>query len=92
MNKKELISKLASKTGVKQDDVNKVLTEFIDTVTAELQAGEKIALVNFGTFEVVDKAARKSRNPRTGEEIEIPAKRVPRFRPGKGFKDAIDTQ
>jgi DNA-binding protein HU-beta len=90
MNKKELISKLAAKADVTQEDVNRVLTAFVDTVTEELQNGEKIALVNFGTFEVVDKAARKSRNPRTGEEIQISAKKVPRFRPGKGFKDAID--
>lgn len=90
MNKKELISTLAEKTGMKQDDVNTLLTELIGTVTETLQSGDNVALVNFGTFEVVDKAARKSRNPRTGEEIQIPAKRVPRFRPGKGFKEAID--
>jgi DNA-binding protein HU-beta len=91
MNKKELISKLSEKTGMKQDDVNTLLSEFIDTVTDTLKSGDNVALVNFGTFEVVDKAARKSRNPRTGEEIQIPAKKVPRFRPGKGFKESIDS-
>jgi DNA-binding protein HU-beta len=90
MNKKELISEIAKKTGFKQDDVNTLLTEFVETVTDTLKSGDSVALVNFGTFEVVDKAARKSRNPRTGEEIQIPAKKVPRFRPGKGFKETID--
>jgi nucleoid DNA-binding protein len=60
MNKKELISKLSEKTGMKQDDVNTLLSEFIDTVTDTLKSGDNVALVNFGTFEVVDKAARKS--------------------------------
>jgi DNA-binding protein HU-beta len=90
MNKKELIAKIAAKAEMSQSDVNKVVAAFVETVTEALQDGEKIALVNFGTFEVVDKKERESRNPRTGDKIKIPAKRVPRFRPGKGFKDAIE--
>ena len=89
MNKKELINKIADATGQSKSDTEKFINAFVDAVKDTLQGGDKISLVNFGTFEVVDKAARKSRNPQTGEEIQIPAKRVPRFRPGKGLKDSI---
>lgn len=89
MNKKNLISQIAEATGMSQADVTKVLDAFVDTVEATLKTGEEIRLVNFGTFEVVDQKARKSRNPRTGDPIDVPAKRVPRFRPGKGLKDAV---
>lgn len=89
MNKKKLISQIAEQTGLSQADVVKVLDAFVEVVKSSLKAGETIRLVNFGTFEVAQQKARKSRNPRTGEPIEVPAKQVPRFRPGKGLKDAV---
>jgi DNA-binding protein HU-beta len=89
MNKKELINQIAEQTGQSKSDTEKFINAFVDAVKDALKKGDSIALVNFGTFEVVEKSARTSRNPRTGEPIQIPAKKVPRFRPGKGLKDSV---
>ncbi len=70
-------------------DVEKVVNAFFDTVEGTLKAGDKVQLIGFGTFEVRQKQARKGRNPQTGQEINIPATRVPAFKAGKALKDAL---
>ena len=90
MNKNELVSSLADKTGLKKTEVEKVLKAFTDTVSDELKKGEKIQLVGFGTFEVAERPAREGRNPRTGETMKIAASKAPKFKAGKALKDAIN--
>lgn len=89
MNKTDLISEVAAKTGMTKKDVEKVVAAFFDTVESVLKSGDKVQLIGFGTFEVRDRQARKGRNPQTGEEISIPAARVPAFKAGKALKDAV---
>jgi DNA-binding protein HU-beta len=71
-------------------DVEKVVNAFFSTIENTLKSGDKVQLIGFGTFEVRDRQARKGRNPQTGEEISIPAARVPAFKAGKALKDAVD--
>lgn len=89
MNKAELISAVAEKSGLTKKDANAVLTAIIDTVETSLKNGDSVQIMGFGTFEVRDRAARKGRNPQTGEEIEIKASKTPAFKPGKQLKDAV---
>lgn len=91
MNKKELIEKVAEKAGsVKKSDIERVLKAFEESVVEALKGGDKVTLVGFGTFSVSERQARKGRNPQTGETIEIPAKKSPKFLPGKLFKDSLN--
>jgi DNA-binding protein HU-beta len=90
MNKSELITNLASLSGVTQADAARVLEAFITTVGDTLKAGDNIALVGFGTFQVTKKAARTGRNPSTGKEIQIAAKNAPVFKAGKTLKDKVN--
>lgn len=89
MNKTDFISEVTAKTGMPKKDVDKVVAAFFDTVEGALKAGDKVQLIGFGTFEVRERQARKGRNPQTGEEISIPAARVPAFKAGKALKDAL---
>ncbi len=89
MTKSELVASMASKADISKAAAEKALNAFIASVTEALKKGDKVALVGFGTFEVVKRAARKGRNPRTGQEIKIKASKAPKFRPGKGLKKAI---
>jgi len=89
MTKAELVSTMASKAEISKATAEKALNAFISAVTEALKKGNKVALVGFGTFEVVKRAARKGRNPRTGEEIKIKASKAPKFRPGKALKKAV---
>ena len=89
MKKSDLIAKIAEKAGLTKKDAEKSLNAFIETVTETLAAGDKIALVGFGTFETKKRAARKGKNPRTGEVINIPAAKVPAFKVGQGLKNAV---
>ena len=89
MTKAELINAVAQKTGLSKKDSEKAVVAVIDSISETLAAGEKVALVGFGTFEVKERAAREGINPRTKEKIEIPASKVVKFRPGKLLKDAI---
>ena len=89
MNKQELISKIAEKTDISRKDATAALTALITSITEALKAGEKIAIPNLGTFEVRERAARTGKNPRTGEAVEIAAKRLPAFKPAKALKDAV---
>ena len=88
-NKADLIDKVASKSGLTKKDATAAVESLFDTVTETLSEGERVQIIGFGSFEVRDRAARKGRNPQTGEEIEIPATKVPAFKAGKGLKDAV---
>jgi len=89
MNKTELIAAAAEQTGMSKKDTEAVVTAAIDAIVASLKDGEKVQLVGFGAFEVKERAERIGRNPRTKEEIKIPASKVPVFKPGKALKDAV---
>ena len=89
MNKAELITAVAAKTGLSKKDSEKAINATLDTITDSLEAGEKVQLVGFGVFYVKERGTRIGRNPKTKEEIEIAASRVPDFKAGKALKDAI---
>jgi DNA-binding protein HU-beta len=89
LNKTDLINEVAVKTGMTKKDVEKVVNAFFSTIEGTLKEGNKVQLIGFGTFEVRNRQARKGRNPQTGEEINIPATRVPAFKAGKALKDAL---
>ncbi len=89
MNKTELINAVAEASELSKKDATKAVDAVFDTILNTLKNGEKVQLIGFGNFEVRERAARKGRNPQTGEEIEIPASRVPAFKPGKALKDAV---
>lgn len=90
MNKAELIAEVAVKTGLSKKDSEKAVNAALDTITASLESGEKVSLVGFGVFDVKERGVRMGRNPKTKEEIQIPASRVPQFKAGKGLKEAVD--
>ena len=90
MNKTELVAAIAEQTELTKKDAEKALKAFTDVVTAELKKGEKIQLVGFGTFEVVERAARTGKNPQTGKSIKIPASKAPKFKAGKGLKETVN--
>ena len=90
MNKTELIAAIAEKTELSKKDAEKALKAFADVVAEELQKGEKVQLVGFGTFEVSERAAREGRNPQTGEVMKIAASKAPKFKAGKALKDMIN--
>jgi len=89
MNKAELVNAVAAATDVSKKDSEAVIAAVLDTITGALKEGEKVQLVGFGSFEVKARAARTGRNPRTGEDVEIPASVVPVFKAGKALKDAV---
>ena len=90
MNKTELVASIAEKTRLSKKDSEKALVAAVDTVAAALKAGDKVALVGFGTFEVKERPARTGRNPRTGEDITIEASKNPVFKAGKALKDTVN--
>lgn len=90
MNKTEFIAAIAEKAELSKKDAEKALKAFTDVVEEELKKGEKIQLVGFGTFEVSERAAREGRNPQTGATMKIEACKVPKFKPGKALKDAVN--
>lgn len=89
MNKAELVSAVAEKTSMSKKDSEKAVNAAFDTITEALAAGDKVQLVGFGAFEVKERGARIGRNPKTKEEIEIPASRVASFKVGKALKEAV---
>ncbi|MCG9966821.1 HU family DNA-binding protein [Pelotomaculum terephthalicicum JT] len=89
MNKAELISNVAEKTELTKKDSEKAVGAVLGAIEEALSKGDKVQLVGFGTFEIRDRAARKGRNPQTGEEINIEAARVPVFKAGKALRDAV---
>ncbi len=89
MTKGELVAQVADNAGLTKKDAEKAVNAFVDAVTGALKKGDKVALVGFGTFEVRNRPARMGRNPRTKEEIKIPATKAPAFKAGKGLKEAV---
>ena len=89
MNKKELIAAAAAKAGMTQKDAESVINAALDAITDALVKGERVQVSGFGIFEVKTREARVGRNPKTKEAIEIPASKVPVFKPGKALKDTI---
>ncbi|MCX7114038.1 MAG: HU family DNA-binding protein [Proteobacteria bacterium] len=89
MNKSELIDSIADKTSQTKADAAKVLDALLETIEATVAGGDKVHLVGFGTFEPQHRAARAGRNPQTGEPLEIAEATVPKFTPGKSFKDRV---
>ena len=89
MNKAELITAVSEKTGLSKKDSEKAVNAALDTITETLEFGEKVQLVGFGVFDVKERGVRIGRNPKTKEEIEIPASRVPQFKAGKLLKEAV---
>ena len=89
MNKTELVSAVAEASQLSKKDAQKAVEAVFETITTTLQNGDKVQLIGFGNFEVRERAARKGRNLRTGEETEIPASKFPAFKPGKALKDAV---
>ena len=87
MNKAELVSEVRSKVGLTKKETQNVIDALTEAVGDALCKGEKVTLVGFGTFTVANKKARRGVNPRTRETIQIPAKKVPKFVPGKGLRD-----
>ena len=89
MTKKELASKIAARTELPQKQINLVLDAFVAELTEVLKKEDKLQLIGLGTFETKERKARTGRNVKTGETIEIPAKKVPVFKAGKALKDAV---
>ncbi|WP_373897391.1 HU family DNA-binding protein [Haloimpatiens sp. FM7315] len=90
MNKAELIASMAEKSSLTKKDTEVALKSFIESVQESLEKGEKVQLIGFGTFETRERAERIGRNPRTKEEITIPASIVPVFKAGKEFKERVN--
>ncbi len=91
MNKNDLVAAVASNTGLSKADSAKAVDGVFSTVTGALRSGEAVRLVGFGTFSVVNRKASMGRNPRTGAAIQIPASRQPKFKAGKGLKQAVNS-
>ncbi|HHW17399.1 MAG TPA: HU family DNA-binding protein [Firmicutes bacterium] len=89
MNKTELIAKVAQAAGMTKKDTEKVINSFIDVVQDALAQGDTVAILGFGTFLARERPAREGRNPRTGEPIQIPAGKVPVFRPGRVLRESV---
>lgn len=92
MNKADLVDVLALEVGITKREAEVVLNAFMDAVVKSVARGEKVTLVGFGTFDASQRNARTGRNPKTNEPLEIPAKRVARFKAGKEFAVAVDKE
>lgn len=90
MTKAELITAVAEKSGLTKKASAAAIDAFTASVTDALKAGDKVQLVGFGSFDVVERAARTGRNPQTGDSIQIPASKAPKFKAGKALKEAVN--
>lgn len=90
MNKQELVSVMAEKAGLTKADADKAVNAFVDTVKGAMAKGESIQLIGFGTFSVSERSARTGRNPQTGKEIQIAAKKVAKFKVGKALDEVVN--
>ena len=90
MNKAELIDKVAVAAELNKASATRAVEAVLDSITGTLKSGDQVTLSGFGTFSVSARAARTGRNPRTGESISIPASKNPKFKAGKGLKDAVN--
>lgn len=89
MNNKQLVEKVADQTGLSRRDAGSAVDAMLQTISESLGRGEEVSFSGFGRFKVSDRAARQGLNPRTGERIDIPAGRVPRFAAGSRLKEAV---
>ena len=89
MNKAELIDHIATTADISKASATRALEATLGAIADTLKEGDSVSLVGFGSFVVAERAARVGRNPKTGEEVRIEAAKIPKFRPGKGLKDAI---
>ena len=90
MNKNDLVAAVATNTGLSKSDSANAVDCMLDSITGALKSGTEVRLVGFGTFSVAHRRASEGRNPRTGERIQIPASKQPKFKAGKALKDAVN--
>ena len=90
MNKNDLVSAVASSTGMSKADSAKAVEGVFDAISGALSSGDDVRIVGFGTFSVANRKATTGRNPRTGQAIQIPASKQPKFKAGKGLKEAVN--
>ena len=90
MNKNDLIASVASSAGLSKSDATRSIESLLDTITNALKRGEKVSIVGFGNFSISERKATTGRNPRTGESIQIPASKRPKFSVGKALKEAVN--
>ncbi len=90
MNKNDLIAKVADSSGLSKADAARAVDSVLGAITSSLSGGQDVRIVGFGTFSVAHRAATTGRNPRTGETINIPASKQPKFKAGKALKDAVN--
>jgi DNA-binding protein HU-beta len=89
MTKADLVEKIAEKTGLTRTDVAVIVDGFLDAIKQSMKEGNNIEIRGFGTFKIKPRKARKARNPRTGEEVPVPDRKVPVFKPSNEFKELI---
>jgi len=89
MTKKDLVAAIAKETGQAKVQVDRTINSLFGNITEALKKDDKVSFIGFGTFYVSDRAARTGRNPKTGAPLEIPASKVPKFRPGSSLKEAV---
>lgn len=90
MNKNDLVAAVADDSGLTKSDAMRAVDSVFDSITNALKSGSEVRLVGFGTFSISNRKASVGRNPRTGEQIQIPASKQPKFKAGKGLKDAVN--
>lgn len=90
MNKQELIEQISNEADISKAAAARVLDAFTNSITNALKNGDTVTLIGFGTFAVSERAARTGRNPQTGAELKIAARKVPAFRAGKALKDSVN--
>ncbi|HID97659.1 MAG TPA: HU family DNA-binding protein [Thermodesulfobacteriaceae bacterium] len=90
MNKATLVARIAQTAGISKNAADRALNGFLEAVSEALADGEKVTLVGFGTFSVSERQARTGRNPRTGEPIKIPAKKIAKFKPGARLSESVE--
>jgi len=89
MNKADLVEEVANQTGLTKKVSREAVDAIISAITDSLAGGERVTLVGFGTFQVMERKARRGVNPQTRKSIQIPTKKVPKFRPGKSLREAV---
>jgi len=89
VNKAELVEEVVNETGLTRRTAREAVNTITSVITDALARGEKVTLVGFGTFKVMERKARTGRNPQTGQTIQMPAKKAPKFRPGKGLREKV---
>ncbi len=90
MNKAKLVEEVADQTGLTKKASREVVDAIISAITDSLVREERVTLVGFGTFQVMERKARRGRNPRTGKELQIPAKKAPKFKAGRSLREAVE--